>query len=444
MPEILNHDTIAYILLCISTALIIFLFFLYHRVKIKLSFIEEDNSKLEQQLNELTDLKIANVKQIQALESDNHYLSRAIADSEKLQKDSLASTKAVIFELGGNLSKQLLELHKQESKEAREISEKRVNETAQKFHSEFERLVGMISSLNQNVDNSQSTVDLIKQSLLSPSGAGQLAEITLENILKSSGLKSGIDFIMQHSLNLGEEQKLRPDAVVFLPGGNLMVIDAKASKFLVDFEDKDNSQKLLKAMNMHLKSLVSKDYVKNIITNYNLSGKEVQHVMMLMFLPTEFAVDKITNIDIDFISKAWDANIFPVGPAGLMNMLSFARFQINDNIRTENHKLILEEMRKILASIAILTDYSQKMGNSIQSLVNNYDKFSGSFNRNFLPKVRTIQKLGIELPNKSSLTSLTRFQLVSSKAELIDIEAITMEEEIEETREPEPEENLEQ
>ena len=68
------------------------------------------------------------------------------------------------------------------------------------------------------------------------------------------------------------------------------------------------------------------------------------------------------------------------------------------------------------------------MGNSVQSLVNNYDKFSASFNRNFLPKVRVIQKLGIEAPSNASLANLTRYQLISSKTELIDVEAIVNDE----------------
>lgn len=429
MDDIFNQYTMPYILLGISVIGTICILFLYHTVKIKLSFMEASTQGLEHMVQELELLKIANIKQIQLLESENQYLVRISGDKEKLHAESVSSAKAALFELGGGLSKQLLELHKQESKESRETSEKKVNETAQKFHNEFERLVQMIASLNKDVGNSKSTVELIKQSLLSPSGAGQLAEITLENILKASGLKPGVDFIMQHSVNVGEDNKMRPDAVVFLPGGNLMVIDAKASKFLVDFNEEDNKDKLLRAMNLHLKSLISKDYVQNIITSYNLSGKQIQHVMMLMFLPTEYAVDKITNIDVNFIGRAWEANIFPVGPAGLMNMLSFARFQINDNIRTENHKLIVEEMRKVLASISLLTEYSQKMGNAVQTLVNNYDKFSASFNRNFLPKVRTIQKLGIDFPTKTTLSSLTRFQLVSSKAELIDVEAIEMEDE---------------
>ena len=421
-------EIILYILLGLSLSSCGYLFFRYSNLKFKLSFIEEENKDFESKLLELESMKLENIRKIQALETDNKYLAQTIADSEKSQIAAFASAKAAMFELGGNLSKQLLELHKQESKEAREISEQKLNNTTQKFHTEFERLVQMISSLNQDVGNSKSTVELIKQSLLSPSGAGQLAEITLENILKSSGLKPGIDFMMQHSVNVGNDQKLRPDAVVFLPGGNIMVIDAKASKFLVECDGEDNSGKLIKAMNMHLKSLASKDYVENIITSFNLSGKEVQHVMMLMFLPTEFAVDKVTGIDMEFISKAWNSNIFPVGPSGLMNMLSFARFQINDNIRTENHGLIIEEMRKILGSISVLTEYSQKMGNSVQSLVNNYDKFSASFNRNFLPKVRVIQKLGIEAPSNASLANLTRYQLISSKTELIDVEAIVNDE----------------
>ena len=422
-------DIILYIILALGVISLIYSLYRLSNLKITLGFWESEKHKLESKLQELEELKLENIKTIQALESENKYLTQAIADSEKAQKEAFNAAKSAMHELGGTLSKQLLELHKQESKEVRETSEQKINNTAQKFHTEFERLVQMISSLNQDVGNSKSTVELIKQSLLSPSGAGQLAEITLENILKSSGLKMGVDFMMQHTISGAQEQKLRPDAVVFLPGGNLMVIDAKASKFLVDSENDDNEQKLAKAMNMHRKSLSSKDYVENIITSYNLSGKEVSHVMMLMFLPTEHAVDKITGVDMDFISKSWSSNIFPVGPSGLMNMLSFARFQINDNIRTENHKLIVEEMRKILASISVLTDYSQKMGNSVQSLVNNYDKFSASFNRNFLPKVRTIQKLGIDMPNKTNLESLTRYQLVSSKAELIDVEAIDVDEE---------------
>jgi DNA recombination protein RmuC len=107
----------------------------------------------------------------------------------------------------------------------------------------------MVGALSKEVYQSKDIVDVIKNSLLSPSGAGNLAEITLENILKSSGLRNNLDFIMQYSLATEDKAVLRPDSVVFLPDDKLMVIDAKASKFLVD--DQDDLKNLARTMNIH-------------------------------------------------------------------------------------------------------------------------------------------------------------------------------------------------
>jgi DNA recombination protein RmuC len=404
----------------------------YFVVKTSLDFIVSQETILKDKIDELEDLKVQNIRKIQELESENKYLTEIYEDQEKSQKEAFSSAKAALFDLGGELSKQLLEIHKQENKQSKESSEKRIAESSEKFQKEFERVVNMVSQLNKDISDSKSTVDIIKQSLLSPTGAGNLAEITLENILKASGLRYGTDFLMQHTIAGEYESKLRPDAIIKLPGGNVMVVDAKASKFLLDIEgdeSKDGQNKLLKAMNLHLKSLSSKEYVSNVVSSFNLEGEDIHHSMMLMFLPTEYAVDKITNFDPEFIKRAWEKNIFPVGPSGLMNMLSFARFQINDNIRSANHNAIIEEVKKIITSISLLTDYSQKIGANIQSLVGNYDKFSASFNRNFLSKVFSIEKLGIEVPSKKSISTLSRYQLVSSKAQLIDAEVIEEEEE---------------
>jgi DNA recombination protein RmuC len=371
------------------------------------------------------------IRKIQELESENNHLKSNLDDKEKTHKEAFTSAKAALFDLGSDLSKQLLEIHKQENKQSREESGKKAEIESKKFLSEFERIVGLVSELNKDIGESKSTIDVIKQSLLTPTGAGHLAEITLENILKASGLRQGVDFFMQHTIKGEEEKNLRPDAIVKLPGGNVMVVDAKASKFLLEIgadPSKEEEVKLLRSMNQHLKSLSSKEYVNNVIESFNLKGDEIAHAMMLMFLPTEFAVDKVTNIDSAFIQKAWGASIFPVGPSGLMNMLSFARFQINDNMRSQNHNAIIEEVRKIITSLSILTDYSQKVGANIQSLVSNYDKFSASFNRNFLPKINSIQKLGVEASGKKNITSLTRMQIVSSKSQLIDAESIEEEE----------------
>jgi len=339
-----------------------------------------------------------------------------------LREESNKATRSALFDLGNDLSKQLIELHKKENKESRDFSEKNIKDTSTKFNSEFERIVSMVGSLSKEVSQSKDIVDVIKNSLLSPSGAGNLAEITLENILKSSGLRPNLDFIMQYS-TVGENQAvLRPDAVIFLPSDNLMIVDAKASKFLVD--DQNDIKNLARTMNNHLRSLSSKSYADAVRAGLQerLSSANPANIMTLMFLPSEQAVEKLIEADSDFLNKAWKVNILPVGPTGIMNMLSFAKFQISERMMLHNHQKIIEEVKKLMGSIGSVAEHSTRLGNSLSSAMNHYDKFAGSFNQNFLSKARNIAKLGIESGLKKDQVSLKRFQIVVDKAELIEVE----------------------
>lgn len=390
-------------------------------LKMHLRFLEEASNAGKAELELLEKERIEHIQKIEQLSGKLQYQQQFIEEFEKLRDESKSSTKAALFDLGNELSKQLIELHKKENKESREFSEKNIKETAEKFNSEFERIVNMVGSLSKEVSQSKDTVDVIKNSLLSPSGAGSLAEITLENILKSSGLRPQIDFMMQYSVSGDDSEILRPDAVVFLPSDKLMIIDAKASKFLVD--DQNDLKNLAKTMNSHLRSLASKNY--SDVVKKTIAGKQsvrVGNVVTLMFVPSEHAIEKILEADSDFMNKAWKANIFPVGPAGLMNMLSFAKFQISEQMMLHNHQQIIEEVKKLIASIGIMADHSSRLGNSISSVVNHYDKFAASFNRSFLSKAKSIGKMGIECDLKKTQSPLQRLHVVSSKADLIDVE----------------------
>lgn len=426
----ISFDIQDMLILLLPVGTLIALIYYIINVKLKFSFASEENIKLRSTCDTLSKEKIEYIRHIQELSDQVEHLKSDLQNQEQARKEAFDSAKASLFDLGNSLSKQLIDLHKQENKEVKDSADKTLKNTTEKFQSEFEKIVSMVAVLSKEIDQSKSTVDVIKKSLLSPSGAGKLAEITLENILKSSGLRSNIDFHIQHSLTNRDESKLRPDAVIYLPGDNLMIIDAKASKFLCELSTSTNeeetnklSNQLIKTMMAHLKDLSSKDYAEGFLSTNRSKSKNYNNVITLMFLPTEVALEQIANIDSTFITKAWAANIFPVGPAGLMNMLSFAKFQINDHMRTENHKLIIEEVRKLIGSINILADHSQKLGNNIQSLANNYDKFSASFNRNFLPKARNIQSLGVDI-GKERIKPLERYHIISAQKEIVEDETI--------------------
>lgn len=389
------------------------------RLRAELDSLSISYDEVAAECTPLKQEKLSYIKEIEQLKTKAEYLEKLIEESKALKEKSHEATKAALFELGNKLSNQLLDMHRKENSENRKQSEQNIEKTVGKFNAEFERISKMVSSLDREISQSRDTVDIIKNSLLSPSGAGALAEITLENILKSSGLRAETDFHLQYSVS-GDELKnsLRPDAVVFLPGNRLMVIDSKASKFLVD--NAGESKNLSKTMNYHLKSLASKNYSEMVKKSVKDKKQEVASVITLMFLPSEHAVEKILEADSNFLQKSWDLNIFPVGPSGLMNMLSFARFQISEYQMNQHNLHIIEEVKRLISAVGYMTDHSLKLGNSISSVVNHYDKFAASFNRSFLARAKKLSSLGVG--GQSKHETLKRLQLFISKSELIDIE----------------------
>ena len=420
--------TIILPILAISVLLSVFLLYKQIVNKSKINFLQfslDEKNKSFEELNIKYDFaineKIETIRQVEQITAKVQQQEKLINDFENITKKSQELTKIALFELGNDLSKQLIEIHKAETEGNRKLSEENIKTNAEKFNTEFERIVNMVGSLKRGIEKSQDTVDLIKNSLLSPSGAGKLAEITLENILKASGLKNGLDFSMQYNLSDENNNKLRPDAVIFLPSNNIMIIDAKASKFLID--ESENIEKLIKTMNLHLKSLASKDYAHGMKLAANLASRvNYANIITLMFLPSEHAIEKIVEADGDFLNRAWNLNIFPVGPAGLMNMLSFAKFQIAENLMLHNNLEIIEEVKKLINSISSLAEHSAKLGSNISSLVGNYDKFAASFNRNFLSKAKNISNLGVESDLNRKQIHLQRYQLITGKSEMIELE----------------------
>ncbi len=372
------------------------------------------------------DQKISLEKEIISLQ---HQLAQARGNIEqwhKTKEETMLHAKAALFEVTQQISSKLIDDHKRETKNANEHSKIQIDETKTKLDQQFANLVNIVSNLNVKVKESYDSVDLVKQALLSPTGAGALAEITLENILKASGLVPELDFIMQYHINNSlTNTRLRPDAVVFLPADNVMIIDSKASKFFTqlaqDIDNKELAGKLKTSMRQHLKELAAKDYKEAV--RASLDKNHIKSISSIMFLPSEMALEKLQYIDHEFMQKAWELNIFPAGPISIINILSHAKFMIDSEKQLNNHNVIVQEVRKLLQSLNVVFEHIKKVGSHLQSAANNYDKLAGSFNSNIIPKARNMQKLGINLPQNKSFTSpLERYQMVFSHDVIIEAE----------------------
>jgi len=395
-------------------------------LRIKIEELQFESEKAGLELRDAVQAKYEAMSDAEVAKTKLGEFDKRLFDFEQNKKASLENSKAAIFEIANQLSSKLVSDHRRESEEVRQKSFEKFNEATEKYQKQFEQVVDSVSALNSQVKDTREVADIVKRALLSPGGAGSLAEITLENILKSSGLIDGTDYKIQYSINQGENRQ-RPDAVVFLPSNNVFVIDSKASKFFLEAEFSGNEElndKMLLSMKNHIKQLASREYQFNVVEHLKANGhKSVNHFSTIMFLPSEAMIDKLQKSDYEFLDKAWQQNIFPSGPSGLINLLSHAKFMISQNLQMSNQEFIIAEVRNLLSGLFVIAEHAKKLGSNLQSASLSFDKFAGSFNRNILSKTKKLSTYGITGKNGKQLPpEIERFQIINLKQDIIEID----------------------
>jgi DNA recombination protein RmuC len=153
---------------------------------------------------------------------------------------------------------------------------------------------------------------------------GAWGEVVLASVLEASGLREGQEYVLQgRGLKLKAEdgRSQLPDAVVLLPEGRQVVIDAKASltsyfrwaEARSEAEQEAEALELVASLKRHIKGLGDKDYSQ-------LEGLRSPE-FTLMFVPLEPALGVALRRDPGLFQQSWERRIVVVGPNTLFSTL---------------------------------------------------------------------------------------------------------------------------
>lgn len=202
----------------------------------------------------------------------------------------------------------------------REVQEIHHRETTQQ--GELRKELESLKALNQQITTEahELSTALRGQKKLQ----GNWGELVLENVLERSGLQLGKDYQREVSITT-EEGTQRPDAVVYLPQGKHLIIDAKVSlnayTRFVNAEDEGERAIALKehvhAVSSRIKELADRDY-------YKLPGLNSPD-MVFMFIPIESAFVEALKADETLFQKAIENNVLVATPTTLLTSLNIVR-----------------------------------------------------------------------------------------------------------------------
>lgn len=371
---------------------------------------KELDARFRQAIKELGDASIENATLKANAASFAEQKAGLIAAQEALKKEFEAAGARILNQAQEALLNRAQErLTQSEEKSAERLKallapvderlksyEQQVQTLEQQRVDAFGQLTGLIQSLREGQEQVRAEAARLGNSLTNaPKARGRWGERALQNVLEQCGLSQHTDFALEHSLDT-EDGRLRPDAIVHVPGQKKLVIDAKVSlnAYQAAFEANDDAERKrhldlhAKAMRGHVQALGAKAYQSQF---------DDAPDYVVMFVPGEHFVAAALESDPDLWDFAFHNKVLLATPTNLVAIArTVAMVWKQDQLAREAVE-IGKAGAELYDRIAVAAEHLKRVGGGLESAVNNYNKFVSSFERNVVTSGKRLRDKGIEI-----------------------------------------------
>ena len=231
------------------------------------------------------------------------------------------------------------------------------------------------------------------QALRAPKTRGRWGEMQLRQVFDMAGMSEHVDYDLEHSVGTDEGMR-RPDAVVRIPGGKSIVVDAKtpleAYLDAVEADTPDAQQQALARhaghVRTHVKQLSSKAYQSAL-------GETPDFVVM--FIPGETFVSAAFEADTGLMEYAFENKILIATPTTLMALVKSIAYGWQQEKMAENALEVQKTAKELYDRLAVFSRNLAGVGKSLSTSVNNYNKAVGSLEARVLPSARKFETMGV-------------------------------------------------
>ncbi len=243
--------------------------------------------------------------------------------------------------------------------------------------------------------------------LSSNQARGRWGEETLRRVVEAAGMSAHCDFTEQKS---GDDADKRPDLIVRLPEGRMIIVDSKVPD--LDVVAEANSTDIAKRselLSIHaaklrntIRQLSERDYPKQF-------PNALDHVVL--FVPAESLFSTALEGDPELIVWAESKHIYLATPASLIAVLRTIDFVWKQHKQTENAKEIAAAAKDFYSRVVTFTEHFDTIHDGLEKANSAYNKAVSSFQTRVRPAGDKLAELGgghesKQLPDVSPLVAL--------------------------------------
>ncbi|WP_243457186.1 DNA recombination protein RmuC [Parasphingorhabdus cellanae] len=260
-------------------------------------------------------------------------------------------------------------------------------------------ITATIEQVRQGQDRVQQEAARLVNSLRNaPKSRGRWGEQQLKNVLETCGLSEHTDFVTEQSIDT-DEGRLRPDAVISVPGGRKLVIDAKVSlnDYQDAFEAEDDDARSF-AMARHCNSM--KAHIDGLSKKAYWDQFEDAPDYVIMFVPGEHFLSAALEHEPTLWDHAFEKKVLLATPTNLVAIARTVAGVWRQEKMAAEAKQIGQLGKEMYDRLAVAGEHLKRMGSGLGSAVGNYNKFVGSFERNVMATGRKFAELNVETGKK--------------------------------------------
>ncbi len=270
---------------------------------------------------------------------------------------------------------------------------KQIHEIEKERKESYGNLRSTIEQMSQGQQSLQQETQNLVQALRRPEVRGQWGEMTLRRLAELSGMVAHCDFFEQtHTVT--ESGSIRPDMIVRLPENREIIVDAKTplDAYLSAMQATENEvrTKELKRHAQIIRQRIKELASKNYWVEFSQSPEFV-----VLFIPGEHFLSAALELDPKLLENAIQQNIILATPTNFIALLRTISYGWKQQALADNAIEIRELGESLYKRLNVFTSHLAKLGTSLNTTVDNFNKTVGSLERHVIPNGKRFLDMGI-------------------------------------------------